>query len=75
MYKSRSISRTNYYSKGIRIETPSEIDIQKYNLSVSVLSGQGESLSSVTADTLHTPLKKKIKKIPYTSIIRKYLVK
>ena len=50
--KSGSIPRSNYYNKSTRIEKPSEIHIHKENLSVSVLSGQVESLSSETPDTL-----------------------
>ena len=39
--KSRSIPRSNYYNKITRIEKPSEININEYNVSVSVLSVQG----------------------------------
>ena len=35
------------------------------------MSGQGESLSSETPDTLRIPLNNKRKKTPYTLIIRK----
>ena len=47
------------------IEKPSEIDIHRDNLSVSIFSGQGESLSSVSPDILRIPSKNKRKK-PYT---------
>ena len=52
VHKSRSISISTHYNKSIRIENHSEIYIHKDNLSVSVLSRQGERLSSVTPDTL-----------------------
>ena len=39
--KSRTIIITNLSNKSIRIEKPSEIDIHRDNLSVSVLSGRG----------------------------------
>ena len=64
-----TIPRTNLSNKSTRIENPSEIDIHKENLSVSVLSGHGESLSSVTPDILHIPRKNKRKKTPDTLII------
>ena len=69
--RSRYIPRTNLSNKITRIENPSEIDICKDNLSVSILSGHGESLSSVTPDTLCIPRKNKINEITDTSIIRK----
>ena len=47
-------------NKSNRIEKPSEIDICKDNLSASVLSGNGETLSSVTPDQQHIPRKNKI---------------
>ena len=40
-----------------------------------VLSGQGESLSSVTPVILCIPCKNKRKKSPYTSIIKNQLIK
>ena len=46
VYKSRSIPRSNHSNKSTRIEKTSEIHTHKDNLSVSSLSGQGESLSS-----------------------------
>ena len=70
-----AISRTSLSNKSTRIENPSEIDIWKENLSVSVLSGHGESLSSVTPDTLCIPRKNKRKKNPDTLIIRKQPIK
>ena len=69
--KSRSIPINSLSNKSNRIENPSEIDIWKENLSVSVLSGHGESLSSVTPDQQRIPRKNKIKKISDTLIIRK----
>ena len=39
-----------------KIEKPSEIDIRNDNLSVYVLSGHRESLSSVTPDQKNIPL-------------------
>ena len=68
--KSRSISRTILSNKSTRIEKPSEINICKTNLGVSIFSGNGESLSSVTPDQQHFPRKTK-KKTPNTLIIRK----
>ena len=47
---SRSISRTSLSNKSTRIEKTSEIYVCNDNLSISVLSGHGESLSSVTPD-------------------------
>ena len=47
---SKSIPVTNISNKSNQIENPSEIDIHRENWSVSVLSVQGESLSSVTPD-------------------------
>ena len=52
VYKSGSITRTNISNKSTRIEKPPEINIHRDNLGVSVLSGQGESLSSVSPDIL-----------------------
>ena len=71
MDKSRSIPISNYSNKSTRIEKPSKIYIHKDNLSVSVLYGQGESLSSETPDNLRIPRKNKRKKTPGTPIIRK----
>ena len=48
------------------IEKPSEIDIHRENLSISVLYGHGESLSSITPDILCIPRNNKIKKTPDT---------
>ena len=73
--KSGSIPRTNLSNKSTRIENPSEIDIHRDDLSVSVLSGQGEFFSSVSTDILRIPRKDKRKKIPYTYIIRKQTIK
>ena len=42
MNKSGYIPRTNLSNEITRIEKPSEIDIYKDNLSVSVLSGHGK---------------------------------
>ena len=47
------------------------MDIFKDNLSVSVLYGHGESLSSVTLDQKHITRKNKRNTISDTSIIRK----
>ena len=73
--KSRSIPRTNLSNKSTRIEKPSEIDIHRDNLSVSVLSGQAESLSIASPYILCIPFKNNIKKTPDTSIIRKKTIK
>ena len=53
------------------IEKPSEIDVFKDNLNVSVLSRQGEISSSVTPYQQRIPCKNKRNKTPDTSIIRK----
>ena len=71
MDKSRSITRSNYSNKSTRIENPSEIHIHKDIFSVSGLSGQGESLSSVTPDNLRIHRNNKRKKTSETLIIRK----
>ena len=71
MEKSSSIPRSNYYNKSTRIDKPSEIDIHKENLSVSVLSGQGEILSSVTSDIIFIPRNNKRKKNAGTYVVRK----
>ena len=71
IYKSRSITRSNYSNKSTRIENPSEIHIHKDNLGVFGLYGKGESLSSKTPDTLCINRKNKIQKTTDTSIIRK----
>ena len=47
---SRSISRTSLSNKSTRIEKTSEIYVCNDNLSISVLSGHGESLLSATPD-------------------------
>ena len=73
--KSRSIPRTNLSNKSTRIQNPSEIDIHGGNLSVSVLSGQGEILSSVSPDIIFIIRNNKRKKYPDTSIIRKQPIK
>ena len=52
MDKSRSTPRNNLYNKSTRIEKPSEIDIHRENENVSLLSGQGYDLLSVTQDNL-----------------------
>ena len=57
------------------MEKPSEIDIHRDNLSISVLSGQGKSLSSVSPDIICIPCKNKRKKTPDTSIIRTQPIK
>ena len=69
--KSRFILRSNYSNKSTRIENSSEIHIHKDNLSVSVLSGQEKSLSSVTPDNICIFRNNKRKKTPDTLIIRK----
>ena len=66
--KSSTIPRTNLSNKSTRIENPSEIDIHRDNLILSVLSGHGENLSSVTPDTLRITCKNKRKKTSDTSI-------
>ena len=75
MNKSGSIPRTYLSNKSNRIEKPSEIDICKDNISASIFSGHGESLSIVTPDTLGTPRKNKRKKTSDTSIIIKQPIK
>ena len=42
--KSRSISSASLSDKSTKIEKPKEIDIRKYNSSLSVMSVHGESL-------------------------------
>ena len=69
--KERSISRTNLSNKSTRIENPVEIDTCKDNSSISVLSGHGESLSSVTTYQQRITRKKKIKKTSDSLIMRK----
>ena len=54
-----------------KIEKPSEIDIRNGKLSISVLSGYGESLSSVTPDQQHIPYNNKRKKTSDTLITKK----
>ena len=71
IYKSRSTPRTNLSNIITRIEKPSEIDIHRHNLSVSVFSGQGESLASETPDKIRIPRKNKRKITPYSLVIRK----
>ena len=66
--KSKYIPRTNLSNKSTRIEKTSEIDNCKDNLSVSVLSGHGESLSSVTSYQKRIPRKNKRKKTSDTFI-------
>ena len=73
--KSRSIPRTNLSNKSTRIEKTSEIDIHGGDLTVSILSGHGESLSSETPDILCIPRKNKRKKIPDTSMVIKQPIK
>ena len=60
--KSRYISPTSSSRKSTKVEKPSEIDISKDNLSISVLSGHRESGSSVTSYQQHIPRKNKRKK-------------
>ena len=66
-----STPRTDLSNKSTQIENTSEIDICRYNLSVSVLSGQGESLASVTPYQQRITRNNKRKETPYTSVIRK----
>ena len=73
--KSRYISRTNLSNKSTRIEKPSEIDVCKDNLSVSVLYGHGEILSSVPPYQQSIPHKNKRKKTSDNLIIRKEPIK
>ena len=56
------------------IKTP-KIEIHKDNFSVSVLSGQWASLSSVTSDIICISRKNKRNKNPDTSIIRQKPIK
>ena len=69
--KSRYIPVTNISNKMIQIEKPSEINIHRDNLSVSVLSGQGEILASVTPDQICIPRKIKWNKTTDSLVIRK----
>ena len=66
---------SNYSNKSTRIEKPSEINNHKGNLSVSIFSGLGESVSSETPDNLCIYRENKIKKTPDTLIIRKNPIK
>ena len=50
--KSRSTPRNNSSNKITKIEKPLEINIHWESLSVSALSGQRESLASVTPDNI-----------------------
>ena len=56
--KSRSISTTSLSGKSTKIEKPSEIDIRNEDLSISVLYGNRESVSSVNSYQQCTPSKK-----------------
>ena len=69
--KSGFISRPNLSNKSTIIKKPSEIDMCKDNLSVSVLSGHGEILSGVTPDQQRIPQKNKVNKNSHNLIIRK----
>ena len=53
------------------MKKPSEIDIHWENWSVSVISGQGESLAGVTPHQQRIPCKNKIKKTPASLVLRK----
>ena len=68
---SRSISRTRLSNKSTRIEKNSEIYVCNDNLSISVLSGHGESLSSVTQDQKRITCNNNKKKTSDTLIMRK----
>ena len=69
--KSRSISRTSLSNKSTRIEELTEIYIFKNNSILSVFSGKGESLSSVTSDQQLIPCKNARNKTSDTLIMRK----
>ena len=69
--KSRTNPVTNWSNKSTQIEKISEINIHRDNLSVFVLSGQGESLASVTPDQIYIPRKNKREKTPDSLVIRK----
>ena len=69
--KFRYIPGSNYSNESTRIGKTSEIHIHKENLSVSIFSGKGESVSSVTLDNLFITCNNKGKKNPDTLIIRK----
>ena len=58
-------------NKSTRIETPTEIDSLKENENVSLLSGYGDDLASVTLDNIYITRKNKRKKTPETSVIAK----
>ena len=68
---SRTISRTRLSNKSTRIEKPSEIYVCNDNLSLSVLSRHGESLSSVTPDQQRITCNNNKKKTSDTLIMRK----
>ena len=74
MNKSKYNSRTSLSNKSVIIENPTKIDICKDNIGVSVLSGNGENLSSITPDQQRIPRKNKIKKPSYTFITRKKII-
>ena len=69
--KSGSIQVTNISNKSTQIEKSSEIDIQRDNLSVSVINGQGESLAGVIQDQICIPHRNKRKKTLASSSLRK----
>ena len=71
--KSRYISSTSLYEKSTKIEKPPEIHISKDNLSIYVLSGHGESVSSVASYQQHIPRNNKRKKNSDTLISGKKL--
>ena len=69
--KSRYISRESLSNWSTKIEEPSEIDIFNDCLSISVLSGNREILSSVTPYQQRIPRKNKRKNTWDTFIMRK----
>ena len=73
--KSRSIPRASLSNKSTKIEKPSEIDICNDDISISVLYGHRESLSSVTPDQQRIPCKNKRNKNSGILIMRNKLFK
>ena len=65
--KSRSISSTSLSDKSNKIENTEEIDIRKYNSSVSGLSVHVENISSVTPYIKRIRINNKIKITLYIS--------
>ena len=69
--KSISISSASLSDKSTKIVKPKEIDIRKYNSSLSGMSRHGESVPSVTPDKQRIPRKNRRKKTSDTPIKEK----